>query len=356
MSPLGLLTLFVLAAGASAGQIEAPVSGQGRPGSQTGAIGSTLGAPVPIQMSVPTLTGAGAPVLASALSPVPGLVQPAAIQATVIAAAAVPVLPNSAVTAAKPKALADLTRPEPSSVETPTDPGLILFDQARERAAGEAPEFVAPRMVVRRDAGRSTGWEVDGVAAQRLSGGGFKDVLIHPTDSKLVLKLFSQAGADDASGSLSEKRREMRNLEPLLAIRRTPRVLAQGALELTTPSTKGAKVTGYIVQDRVEGRELGDLLRDGDPAVRAAALTEVTALFEELIGARIKLEDDRKIEENVSIGLAGKSRTPKAWVLDAGEVSVSPTRSAMDKLLGRADPLRAYYDTILAGLFRRARI
>lgn len=355
MSPLALLLLFV-SAGASAGQIEAPVSGQGRTGTQTGAIGSALGAPVPIQMSVPILTAAGAPLLAPALSPVPTLAQPAALQASVIAAAAVPILPNSAVTAAVPKALAATVQPAPSSVETPTDPGLILFDQARDRAAGEQAEFVAPRAIVRRDAGRSSGWEVDGVPAQRLSGGGFKDVLIHPADSKLVLKLFSQAGADHAAGSLSEKRRELRGLEPLLAIRRAPRVVAQGALELTTPSTKGAKVTGFIVQDRVEGRELGDLLRDGDPAVRAAALTEVTALFEELIAARIKLDDDRKIEENISIGLAGRSRTAKAWVLDAGEISVAPRRTAVDKLLGRPDPLRAYYDQILAGLFRRARI
>ena len=342
--------MFALAAGARGGQIEAPVSGQARPGTQTGAIGSTMGAPVPIQMSVPTLTAAGAPVLAPVLSPLPALAQPAALQA-----AAVPVLPNSAVTAV-PKALADQARPAPASVENPTDPGLILFDQARERAAGEQAEFVAPRAVVRRDAGRSTGWEVDGVPARRLSGGGFKDVLIHPADSKLVLKLFSQAGSDDASGSLSEKRREMRGLEPLLAIRRAPRVVAQGALELTTPSTKGKKVTGFIVQDRVEGRELGELLKDGDPAVRSAALTEAAALFEELTGARIKLEDDRKIEENISIGLAGESRTPKAWVLDAGEVSVAPPRSALDKLLGRPDPLRAYYDEILAALYRRARI
>jgi len=355
VSPLAIL-LFVGAA--RAGQIEAPVSGQARPGAQTGAIGSTLGAPVPIQMSVPTLTGSGAPVLAPVLSPAPALVQPAALQASVVAAAAVPVLPNSAVTAT-PKALAGNVQPAPSSVETPADPGLILFDQARERAAGEPAEFVPPRAVVRRDAGRSTGWEVDGVAARRLAGGGFKDVLIHPADSSLVLKLFSQAGADDAAGSLSEKRREMRNLQPLLALRRTPRVVAQGALELTMPSAKGApvkKVAGFIVQDRVEGSELGDLLKDGDPAVRAAALTEVTALFEELIGARIKLEDDREIEANISIGLAGRGRTPKAWVLDAGEVSVAPPRSALDKLLGRADPLRAYYDKILAGLYRRARI
>jgi len=212
------------------------------------------------------------------------------------------------------------------------------------------PKPEPPRRVARSGASRGEGWTVDGRPAARLSGGSFKEVLIHPVDPALVLKLFSQMGADDAAGSLSEKRRELRNVERLIAIGRAPRVVDQGALELETPSTKGKKVTGFIVQERVFGRELGDLLRDPDRAVRARSLASARALFEDLIAARVKLEDEVKMHENISIGRAGRSGPVKAWVLDAGEATRAAERSAMDKLLSRPDPLRAHYEKILARL------
>lgn len=54
MRPLALS--LALAASANAGQIEAPVTGQSRTGTQTGAIGTTLAAPAPLQLSVPSLS------------------------------------------------------------------------------------------------------------------------------------------------------------------------------------------------------------------------------------------------------------------------------------------------------------
>jgi len=337
--------LWLLAGAAVAGQIEAPVSGEFRPGARTGAIGSSAGAPAPIQLSVPSLGGTGAPTLAAALAPAP-VVQALALQ-PLAPAAAVPMLPNSAVPSAKPAALAE-TRAAPSAeVEPGADPGRALFDQA-----AAAPE---PLVSARRGASRSEGWEVNGRPARRLSAGGFKEVLIHPADGTLVIKLFALSGANDTAGSLAEKRRELRNMEPLLKIGRAPRVVEQGALEFQTPSS-AKRPTGFIVQERVAGRELGELLADPDPAVRARALKEARALFEDLIGARIKLEDGVKMHENISIGRAGKSRTEKGWVLDAGEATVVAERGALDKLLGRPDPLRAYYESVLAALSRRARI
>jgi len=497
------LWLSALAVFARAGQIEAPVSGEFSPGVQSGAVGSSLGAPVPLELNVPSLTGAGAPTLAAALnqSAVSVPVMAAALQPLAVKAAAIPVLPNSVVTPAKQPAPAGKTEVAPKTGPV-ADAGRMMFDRgpgkvldpnllsdevyspeimqaAREAglvydldasslkkmkpgvehnfvivkntdgtlamtvgrvvagnlkemgikhvALGEGravlfsggarvnpvtgrPTFDfnsgmysrvgldkrwAPtpenarslaahaelilktpvdvvnhftnqtidirvptgplRSIVRRGASRGGGWEVDGVPARRLNAGGFKEVLIHPSDQNLVIKLFALAGANDAAGSLSEKRREMRNLSPLLEIGRAPRVVEQGALELQTPSSGGKKITGYIVQERVAGRELGDLLRDPDPAVRAGALSELRALFEDLIAARIKLEDAGKMQENISIGRSGAVGPVKAWVLDAGEAPRVVERGKMDRLLGRPDPLRVHYETVLAGLSRLPR-
>jgi hypothetical protein len=342
VAPLSLL-LLALAGSVRAGQIEVPVSGEFKPGAPSGL---SAGAPVPIQMTVPSLTGALAPTLAASLVVQPALVQPAVVQAI----HPVPALPKSVVATVKPAAAAlaekTLSAPANPSAEV-ADPGRALFDQGSE---AKTESFESPRQVVRRGASRGEGWEVDGKPATRLSGGSFKEVLIHPSDPALVLKLFSEIGAKDAAGSLSEKRRELRNLEPLLAIGRAPAVVDQGALALRTPSTKGSMITGYVVQKRVFGREVGEMLRDPDPKVRARALAETRALFEDLIKARIKLEDAVKMGENLSIGREGRSGPVKAWVLDAGEAERVAERTMMDKLRSRPDPLRAYYERILAKL------
>lgn len=133
------LFLIALAGPLRAGQIEAPVTGQASPGSQSGAIGTTLGSPAPIQLTVPSLTGVAGPNLASALSPSPALIplQPvAAIRPAVPVQAAVPALPASAIKAARPAALAEASRPAPSAAETPSGEsghaeGAALFDQAK---------------------------------------------------------------------------------------------------------------------------------------------------------------------------------------------------------------------------------
>lgn len=152
-----------------AGQIEGPVSGQAAPGAQTGAIGSSLGAPAPVQLSVPSLSASGTPTLANVLAPAPNLAQPAAVDpaaarpAAVSPAvlrptstlplkarpqaarpgtptAAVPSLPGSAVAPAKPRVIGGhiLTAPSKTddSPEAGGDAGRILFDQGAAREAG----------------------------------------------------------------------------------------------------------------------------------------------------------------------------------------------------------------------------
>lgn len=134
--------MLALAAPLMAGQVEAPVSAQARPGGQSGSVGSSLSAPVPVQFAVPSLLGAGAPDLASALAPAPILAVPAAAaaRAVPIQAAPVPVLPVSAVTAARPAALARDVRPAASAGASASAAdaggsgraeGAALFDQAK---------------------------------------------------------------------------------------------------------------------------------------------------------------------------------------------------------------------------------
>lgn len=143
MRPLTVraLLLFALAGPLQAGQIDAPVSGEFAPGARTGAIGSSLGAPTPIQLTVPSLTGAGAPNLAA-----PGLVRPAIIQPLTAQVSAVPALPNSAVAPVKPRAIAENLKAAPdSTAEDGADAGRALFDQGRVpgKAIGASDNFFA---------------------------------------------------------------------------------------------------------------------------------------------------------------------------------------------------------------------
>ncbi len=216
---------------------------------------------------------------------------------------------------------------------TPSGVGMAASAPVRSISRGES----------RRD------WTVNGRPAERLSAGGFKEVLIHPSDAGLVIKLFSLTGGKDAAGSRSEMRLEMRNLEPLLKIERTPRVVEKGEVDLQTASS-GKRGASYIVQERVIGREIGEMLRDPSSEVRARAIKQARALFEDLISARVKLEDRVKMHENISVGRAGKGGLEKAWVLDAGEATLVAKRGMLDGLLGKADPLRVYYESVLTEL------
>jgi hypothetical protein len=132
--------ILALAAPLRAGQIDAPVSGDFMPGTSGGAVGSSLGAPTPVQLTVPSLTGTGAPTLASNLAPAPVFLPAAVVLPAAAKAEPVPVLPVSvvlaAVPAAVPAALAEHSRPAASAPEAAADEkglaeGAALFDQAK---------------------------------------------------------------------------------------------------------------------------------------------------------------------------------------------------------------------------------
>lgn len=134
-----LLPLF-LALSAGASPIEAPVSGELSPSGPSGSIGTSLGAPIPLQMNVPVLSGTLAPAFIPAFSPAP-LVQPSAlvVNALKTPAAAVPVEARSVSSPEVARslnklALSESVKSAPSigdkTPEAGYEEGRVRFDQA----------------------------------------------------------------------------------------------------------------------------------------------------------------------------------------------------------------------------------
>ena len=138
-----LLSSLFLSAQLRAGQVQGPVSGDFQTGTQAGTVGANLAAPTPIQLSVPSLMAASTPGVTPVLAPAPGLILPVVAHAAVAQPAIVPVanvlpaLPASAVTAVKPRALAENTHAAPfaaESAEFEVDAGRTRFDQSTPRS------------------------------------------------------------------------------------------------------------------------------------------------------------------------------------------------------------------------------
>ncbi|PIR19677.1 MAG: hypothetical protein COV48_00685, partial [Elusimicrobia bacterium CG11_big_fil_rev_8_21_14_0_20_64_6] len=140
-----------MAGAVQAGQVGGPISGEiATPGAQSGSIGGSLGAPSPIQLSVPSLTGAMTPSLAAPIAAAPGVVQPTVVTPPAASPLPIPALPGSAVTPAlsgrlraAPAATDDPGRgppkngPDPKeSAEAGAERGREFFDQGRVPSAG----------------------------------------------------------------------------------------------------------------------------------------------------------------------------------------------------------------------------
>lgn len=133
---------------------------------QTGAIGSALGAPAPVQLNILSLNASGAPTLANVLAPTPNLAQPAAVNP---AAAPTGIRPSSTLPlkarpqAARPGAPATprvigghiriAASKADDSPEAGGDAGRILFDQGAARDAGDDGPVARPAGFERRGAG-----------------------------------------------------------------------------------------------------------------------------------------------------------------------------------------------------------
>jgi len=190
------------------------------------------------------------------------------------------------------------------------------------------------REVRRTGTSRRQGWTADGRPAEYLDGGGFKDVLIHPASPEHLLTLFNQSARNDSSRSRTERDREMdRRVKPgKLGL--TPKVVLSGALR-EVKEKSGTRTVHYLVQERVRGH----MLERGTEA----DLVMVQALFQKLIQARLKIEDEVKLFDNIMIGATKSAPKKQAWVVDAGELEAVKPRSLIDKLLDRPDPLAAHY-------------
>ncbi len=149
------------------------------------------------------------------------------------------------------------------------------------------------------------GYAINGAPAPVIGFGSFKDVVVHPRDPQLVVKVFnSQWGP-----SVAEKRLEVANIAALATAQAAPRLVEQGATMV-----KG-KPTGFVVQERVSGLNL--------ERPTPTKLAEVKTLFSRLVKARIELGDtasDSKLRQNIMVGET-RSDGFGAYVIDADLVA-----------------------------------
>ena len=225
--------------------------------------------------------------------------------------------------------------------------GSVVFDAGSkaDRQASADPVFAGPSaaagglrtiFAAAQGAGRRD-WSIGGRPATYLGGGGFKDILVHPDDPEALLTLFTQAGSNDAAGSRAERDRDLVRHRALAAQDLAPRVLGQGSLVVS--QARGSRQVSYYVQERVHGKPLAE--------ASAADLPLVRELFDRLVAARIKLTDRNQMLQNILVGRTRSQPGRRAIVVDAGEAEAVPPRGLMDRLAGRPDPLRQYYDGLL---------
>lgn len=167
-------------------------------------------------------------------------------------------------------------------------------------------------------------YRVNGLPAADLGSGNSKDVLLHPQNPDLVVKVFHGRWLE----SIPEKRLEQSQIALLTPARLTPRMVEQGALMVA------GKPTGYIVQEKVSGLTL--------ERPTASKLAEVRKLFDKLVKARLEVVDaDKplKMRENIMVGET-KSDGWGAYLVDPDVVKSQKSEKE----------LRAFYDGVYNGI------
>ena len=167
-------------------------------------------------------------------------------------------------------------------------------------------------------------YRVNGLPAADLGSGNSKDVVLHPQDSDMVVKVFHGRFLP----SLSEKRLDQASIALLAPSRLTPRLVEQGAVSV------GGKAQGYIVQEKVAGLDL--------ERPTPSKLAEVRKLFDKLVKARLEVVDGErpaKMRANIMVGET-KSDGWGAYLVDPDVVKSE--RSEKE--------LRAFYDGVYAGI------
>lgn len=170
-------------------------------------------------------------------------------------------------------------------------------------------------------------YQVNGAPAQLLGFGTYKDVLVHPQDSGLVVKVFRNNLAD----GLTEKRAEVSALKTLVPIGAAPKLVDHGAVALN-----GAP-TGFLVQERVRGLTL--------ERPTPTKLAETKLLFQKLAKARVELVDVAslvKLRENIMVGETDSGGF-QAWLVDPDIKKSERTAAELSK----------FYDGLLVRLAAR---
>lgn len=185
-----------------------------------------------------------------------------------------------------------------------------------------APAFAQPVKSISLEGG----FTVNGAPAQRTGLGTYKDVLVHPQDPDLVVKVFGHNWAE----SIPEKRLEVANIRAVEAVGAAPRLVEQGALMVD------GKPTGFLVQERVHGLTM--------ERPTPTKLAETAKLFEKLKKAKVELVDVtslRKLQANIMVGET-RSGGFGAYLVDA---DLKTTEKS-------ARELSAFYDGLQSRLAR----
>ena len=171
---------------------------------------------------------------------------------------------------------------------------------------------------------RGSGYLINGGLATYAGSGDFKEVLLLPADSGLVVKVFYAK----LESSVPVMLQEAASLKALAPLGVAPKLIEEGARVV-----RGVEA-GYLVQERVRGSTL--------ERVNAVKLEQVRALFKKLSDAGLELTDvnaDFKLRENIMVGKT-RSGPAQAYLVDPAFKTSERTDAG----------LRAFYDGLLERL------
>jgi hypothetical protein len=198
-------------------------------------------------------------------------------------------------------------------------------------AAARPPALAAPAAAAAAFPVKAIGFDgddysVNGRPAPSVGSGDFKEVVAHPEDPELVVKVFYSKWAS----SVPEMRREAADVALLSALGAAPALIESGSVSLR------GRPTGFLVQERVRGSTL--------ETPTAAKLRETRALFARLADAGLEMTDTAsafKLRTNVMVG-STRSGGTRAWLVDpeVRRSRLSPAR------------LRAFYEVLLDRIVR----
>ena len=216
-------------------------------------------------------------------------------------------------------------------------PKELVPAEARAGAAVRAPARapVAAEGIKTIDGSRRDAFKVNGAEVRKVGAGGSKDVLVHPDDPSLVVKVFLNSSVDPAM-SASEMRFERTRAALLEKAGAGPRTVSSGLAQ------GDGGVRGYMIQERViNGADL--------ETMTPIKLAQLKDLFGRLTEARLKVDvDTGNFAQNILVGETPSPPGLRAWVVDAAPVEQVPGRTLGERFSGK-DPLRDYYD----GLYKR---